>query len=170
MTCRSINSSVLTSCSRNAVRQRAPVRCAPARDVKEIPSGKGCVVSREPSEGRAPSQRLRQHRLALACLAVLASVASAAEPAFADFVGGGGGGVDESLYVYTTKDLAVDLVSPLVAFKVACAVFNQTTPRWLDAIGPCLRFLPTAGLTRVSRSAGQRGAGRRRCSHRLNRS
>ena len=62
------------------------------------------------------------------------------------FVGGGGGGVagggepafgyeDRSDdYDYTTKDLAVDLASPLVAYKVVSWALNQEVPRWLDAI------------------------------------
>jgi hypothetical protein len=62
------------------------------------------------------------------------------------FVGGGGGGgagggepafgyEDRSDdYDYTTKDLAVDLASPLVAYKVVSWALNQEVPRWLDAI------------------------------------
>ena len=35
---------------------------------------------------------------------------------------------------YSTKDLAVDLASPLVAYKVVSWALNQEVPRWLDAI------------------------------------
>ena len=56
----------------------------------------------------------------------------------AGFVGGGGGsagdmggGMD---YEYTTKDLAVDLASPLVAYKVVSWALNQEVPAWLDAV------------------------------------
>ena len=38
-------------------------------------------------------------------------------------------------YVYTTRDLAVDLASPLVAYKVvSTALLKQELPSWLDAI------------------------------------
>ena len=54
------------------------------------------------------------------------------------FVGGGGEGFgakgDEAEYDYGTKDLAVDLASPLVAYKVVSWALNQEVPRWLDAI------------------------------------
>jgi len=48
------------------------------------------------------------------------------------FVGGGSTIVDE--YVYTTKDLAFDLVSPLLAFILVNFLFQQTSPRWLNVI------------------------------------
>lgn len=61
------------------------------------------------------------------------------------FVGGGGGAAGGGApafgyedrsddYDYTTKDLAVDLASPLVAYKVVSWALNQEVPRWLDAI------------------------------------
>ena len=60
------------------------------------------------------------------------------------FVGGGGGGFGvgagdpsaaaDDLYDYGTKDLAVDLASPLVAYKVVSWALNQEVPVWLDAI------------------------------------
>jgi hypothetical protein len=37
-------------------------------------------------------------------------------------------------FFYSTKDLAVDLASPLVAYKVVSWALNQEVPRWLDAI------------------------------------
>ena len=57
-----------------------------------------------------------------------------------DFGGGGGeasGFGDEGEaeeYDYQTKDLAVDLASPLVAYKVVSWALNQEVPVWLDAI------------------------------------
>ena len=75
-------------------------------------------------------------------------------------VGGNGGpavfDADEVPYAYTTRDLvgalarprkaspplttppdtcvAVDLASPLVAYRVVTTALNQEVPRWLDAI------------------------------------
>lgn len=46
-----------------------------------------------------------------------------------------GGLPEESdTYVYSTKDFAVDLASPLAAYKVACLAFEQEVPKWLDVI------------------------------------
>ena len=74
---------------------------------------------------------------AAALLAALA-FAGAAEAADAGFAVGGLGGVadggGDDNYVYTTRDVAVDLASPLVAYRVASLAFNQEVPRWLDAI------------------------------------
>ena len=72
----------------------------------------------------------------LASLA-LAGGAHAAEAGFA--VGGLGGAAPaaasgDDTYVYTTRDVAVDLASPLVAYRVASLAFNQEVPAWLDAI------------------------------------
>jgi hypothetical protein len=53
--------------------------------------------------------------------------------AHADFNIGGDSSVDD-LYVYTTRDLAVDLASPLVAYRVVTAALQQSVPTWLDAI------------------------------------
>lgn len=54
------------------------------------------------------------------------------------FVGGGGEGFgaagDAAEYDYGTKDLAVDLASPLVAYKLVSWALNQEVPVWLDAI------------------------------------
>ena len=54
------------------------------------------------------------------------------------FVGGGGEGFgaegDAAEYDYGTKDLAVDLASPLVAYKLVTWALNQEIPIWLDAI------------------------------------
>ena len=54
------------------------------------------------------------------------------------FVGGGGEGFaaegDAAEYDYGTKDLAVDLASPLVAYKLVSWALNQEIPIWLDAI------------------------------------
>ena len=56
----------------------------------------------------------------------------------ASFVGGGGEGFgapgDAAEYDYGTKDLAVDLASPLVAYKLVSWALNQEVPVWLDAI------------------------------------
>ena len=54
------------------------------------------------------------------------------------FVGGGGEGFgaegDAAEYDYKTKDLAVDLASPLVAYRLVTWALNQEIPVWLDAI------------------------------------
>jgi hypothetical protein len=55
-----------------------------------------------------------------------------AADAAAGFVGGASGA--EAPYIYTTRDVAVDLVSPLLAYKVASFLFNQEVPLWLDAL------------------------------------
>ena len=56
-----------------------------------------------------------------------------------DAVGGGDGFVgapdfasDE--YVYRTPDFAVDLASPLVAYRLVTTALRQEVPAWLDAI------------------------------------
>ena len=77
---------------------------------------------------------------------MLAAVAysGAAHAADAGFavggLGGGGlgggaadGGGDDN-YIYTTRDVAVDLASPLVAYRIVSFAFNQEVPLWLDAI------------------------------------
>mmetsp|Transcript_21836 Transcript_21836/g.30372 ORF Transcript_21836/g.30372 Transcript_21836/m.30372 type:complete len:178 (-) Transcript_21836:138-671(-) len=68
--------------------------------------------------------------LALSVAALNLSLVGAAQ-AVDDFVGGGGGG-DE--YVYATADLAFDLASPLIAYKLVTLLFKQENPQWLDAI------------------------------------
>ncbi|KAK3279614.1 hypothetical protein CYMTET_12506 [Cymbomonas tetramitiformis] len=45
---------------------------------------------------------------------------------------GGAGNADD--YIYSTKDLAVDLASPLVAYKVVSSVLKQEVPDWLNYI------------------------------------
>ncbi len=66
-----------------------------------------------------------------------ATAAAAAASSFA--VGGGDGFVgapdfasDE--YVYRTPDFAVDLASPLVAYRLVTTALRQEVPAWLDAI------------------------------------
>ena len=43
-------------------------------------------------------------------------------------------GGDATEYDYKTKDLAVDLASPLVAYRLVTWALNQEIPVWLDAI------------------------------------
>jgi hypothetical protein len=75
--------------------------------------------------------------LALVCAAA-ASLGAADGAHAAGFVVGGGadapGAQAPDDYVYTTRDVAVDLASPLVAYKVASFLFQQEVPKWLDAI------------------------------------
>ena len=63
-------------------------------------------------------------------------MAHAATSGFA--VGGGAadsGSAGDDFYEYTTRDLALDLVSPLVAYKVVSSlIFKQELPVWLDGI------------------------------------
>jgi hypothetical protein len=130
-----------------ALRPRRTARCgAPARGV--------VTAARDaPLRSRAPPQRLPPPPPpqlpplrafgAAALLAALAysGVAHAADAGFAvGGLGGAGGdgagfaaGSDDD-YVYTTRDVAVDLASPLVAYRVASLAFNQEVPLWLDAI------------------------------------
>lgn len=63
--------------------------------------------------------------------------AFAASSGFA--VGGGDGFVGapdfaSEDYVYQTPDLAVDLASPLVAYRLVTTALRQEVPAWLDAI------------------------------------
>jgi len=113
--------------------RRAARRCAPV-----------VAAARAPPRPRlaAPPPALQLPPLrAVGAAALLASLAwaGAAHAADAGFavggLGGASGGVpDDDNYVYTTRDVAVDLASPLVAYRVASLAFNQEVPRWLDAI------------------------------------
>ena len=87
-------------------------------------------------DGDVAKIRVVTRACALATLALAhADVAHAS--AFA--VGGGGGGIgapdfaDED-YVYQTPDLAVDLASPLVAYRLVTTALGQEVPVWLDVI------------------------------------
>ena len=71
--------------------------------------------------------------------ATLVGDAAAAASASSFAVGGGDGFVgapdfasDE--YVYRTPDFAVDLASPLVAYRLVTTALRQEVPAWLDAI------------------------------------
>jgi hypothetical protein len=74
--------------------------------------------------------------LVLTAAACAAGDAHAADAAVGFAVGGFDGFADsgEVPYIYTTRDVAVDLASPLVAYKVASFLFNQEVPVWLDVI------------------------------------
>jgi hypothetical protein len=55
--------------------------------------------------------------------------------AASDFVSAGASApIPEDFYVYTTKDVAVDLASPLVAYRLVTAALRQEIPLWLDAL------------------------------------
>lgn len=65
------------------------------------------------------------------------------------FMGGAEGAAEDVMdYDYGTKDLAVDLASPLVAYKVVSWALNQEVPVWLDAI--ILIFVVGGVLVRLS--------------------
>lgn len=71
--------------------------------------------------------------------ATLVGDATAAASSSSFAVGGGDGFVgapdfasDE--YVYRTPDFAVDLASPLVAYRLVTTALRQEVPAWLDAI------------------------------------
>lgn len=75
--------------------------------------------------------------VALGAATLVGDAAAAAASAFV--VGGGDGFVgapdfasDE--YVYRTPDFAVDLASPLVAYRLVTTALGQKVPAWLDAI------------------------------------
>jgi hypothetical protein len=131
----------LAECTRSsgAARSRSEqtARCAAARDERSVtsasPPSPPPLASQARSDGAAAT---------LACALVLTAAAFAAGDAHAadaaaGFAVGGfdsGGAGAEVPYVYTTRDVAVDLASPLVAYKVASLLFNQEVPVWLDAI------------------------------------
>lgn len=48
--------------------------------------------------------------------------------------GGRASGFGEDDYAYGTRDLAVDLASPLVAYGLVTRALRQEIPVWLDAI------------------------------------
>ena len=108
-----------------------------ARVVARAGAGAERELEHEP-EPEPERRRLRRGLLAgVALLAVAESDArrarraDAAEPGFAV---GGAASDEEDDYVYTTKDLAVDLASPLVAYRVVSTALRQEVPAWLDAI------------------------------------
>merc|ERR1711874_414981 len=77
-----------------------------------------------------------QHIFAAALLLfILSDGAAHADTAFPGVSASGGFGVSgpEEEYVYTTKDLALDLVSPLVAYKVVTLVLKEKLNPALDA-------------------------------------
>ena len=87
------------------------------------------------------SPRVVARTVALTTVALGAAtlVGDAAAAASAFVVGGGDGFVgapdfasDE--YVYRTPDFAVDLASPLVAYRLVTTALGQKVPAWLDAI------------------------------------
>ena len=110
-------------------------------------------------------QRAQSAALVLCSVALVSAIAPEAVNAAASGFAVGGGGADsglagDDLYIYTTRDLAVDLVSPLVAYKgafgpprhvlspradhcltgafllpvVSSLIFKQELPVWLDGI------------------------------------
>lgn len=122
-----------------ALRPRRTARCIAARGVVTA------ARANAPRRSRAPTPRLPPPPppplpplRAFGAAALLAALAysGAAHAADAGFAVGGlgdaAGGEDD--YVYTTRDVAVDLASPLVAYRVASLAFNQEVPLWLDAI------------------------------------
>ena len=77
--------------------------------------------------------------VALGAATLVGDAAAAAASASSFAVGGGDGFVgapdfasDE--YVYRTPDFAVDLASPLVAYRLVTTALRQEVPAWLDAI------------------------------------
>lgn len=88
------------------------------------------------------SPRVVARTVALTTVALGAAtlVGDAAAAAASSFVVGGGDGFvgapdfasDE--YMYRTPDFAVDLASPLVAYRLVTTALGQKVPAWLDAI------------------------------------
>ena len=88
------------------------------------------------------SPRVVARTVALTTVALGAAtlVGDATAAAASSFVVGGGDGFvgapdfasDE--YVYRTPDFAVDLASPLVAYRLVTTALGQKVPAWLDAI------------------------------------
>lgn len=126
---------------------RAPVACAsaPPNEAGRVASPPASSPVAAPPAPAAP--RTRRAWALAACCACAAAAAAPAGPALAAAdaprfsVGGFGappdsslGGGDDDGYVYTTRDLAVDLASPLVAYRLVTFALNQAAPPWLDAL------------------------------------
>ena len=91
------------------------------------------IVSSSP---RVVARTVALTTVALGAATLVGDAAAAAASAFV--VGGGDGFVgapdfasDE--YVYRTPDFAVDLASPLVAYRLVTTALGQKVPAWLDA-------------------------------------
>lgn len=75
-----------------------------------------------------------------ACALATLALAHADVAGAASFAVGGGDGFAgapsfaEEDYAYQTPDLAVDLASPLVAYRLVTTALRQEVPLWLDAI------------------------------------
>jgi len=75
-----------------------------------------------------------------ACALATLALAHADVARAASFAVGGGDGFAgapsfaEEDYAYQTADLAVDLASPLVAYRLVTTALRQEVPLWLDAI------------------------------------
>eukprot|EP00240_Pyramimonas_obovata_P014756 CAMPEP_0118932818 /NCGR_PEP_ID=MMETSP1169-20130426/10636_1 /TAXON_ID=36882 /ORGANISM="Pyramimonas obovata, Strain CCMP722" /LENGTH=199 /DNA_ID=CAMNT_0006875519 /DNA_START=119 /DNA_END=718 /DNA_ORIENTATION=- len=97
--------------------------------------------SRDTTHGTSVGDLVEMAKTPAVLLAVAALTFTVADTALAEgvfagsdsFVGGGDGFGDDE-YVYRTRDLAVDVVSPLVAYKVVTLALGQENPKWLDAI------------------------------------
>jgi len=92
------------------------------------------IVSSSP---RVVARTVALTTVALGAATLVGDATAAAASAFV--VGGGDGFVgapdfasDE--YAYRTPDFAVDLASPLVAYRLVTTALGQKVPAWLDAI------------------------------------
>ncbi len=97
-------------------------------------------VSSSSSSPRVVARTVALTTVALGAATLVGDATAAAASSSASFVVGGGDGFvgapdfasDE--YAYRTPDFAVDLASPLVAYRLVTTALRQEVPAWLDAI------------------------------------
>ena len=95
------------------------------------------IVSSSP---RVVARTVALTTVALGAATLVGDATAAAAASASSFAVGGGDGFvgapdfasDE--YVYRTPDFAVDLASPLVAYRLVTTALGQKVPAWLDAM------------------------------------
>jgi len=133
------------SAARRAGHSSRGTGCEASKQSVQEPLGDAPKRSKDAKDVFSVGTFVEQIKTPAALIVLTALALTFAGDAFAagfgdSFVGGGGdgfgpsGGFDDEEYIYTTKDLAVDVASPLVAYKLVTAALKQDTPKWLDAI------------------------------------
>ncbi len=97
-------------------------------------------MSSSSSSPRVVARTVALTTVALGAATLVGDATAAAASSSASFVVGGGDGFvgapdfasDE--YAYRTPDFAVDLASPLVAYRLVTTALGQKVPAWLDAM------------------------------------
>ena len=93
-----------------------------------------------PDDDRDAAVKMKIRAATRACALATLALAHADVAGAASFAVGGGDGFAgapsfaEEDYAYQTPDLAVDLASPLVAYRLVTTALRQEVPLWLDAI------------------------------------